>query len=458
MMYAAIVIFASGIGHASVPEVEVDLRDSIIAFNISVGGVLWFSSGTVTSGPSCARPHVAMGRDQIGSFTEWTAACSFRNNATDRADRLRVRTYPSKSAILFESVFGNELVPRNISDQPRPVFIWPAFNSQLGVCNRARWLAFPSGQLGSKMGHGGVATFLQNVRRPGPLIFSQSAAGVAAVLSPLTRPYSQICMANPGLVWGCGLSDLVTISAPANKSTVALLSFGVGVTDTMARYGRIMKSFHGLERRDPDPTTSVLSIYTDNGAFYNAQINGDYSQATLSAIVASLRAQRVPVRALQLDDFWYNGTDAAHMRVSDPWGNRTLYPRGISGLAQALDLPLAIYANHFSADFPMLPRNGSFAATSLLGGRGVVPVGASSHGFYSRLFQYWQDAASMVAFEVDFLSTFVFHTPAFQTAVEGAAMWLDGLASAAHERGVAVQFCTATAYDAIQALQYPGEG
>ena len=34
-------------------------------------------------------------------------------------------------------------------------------------------------------------------------------------------------------------------------------------------------------------------------------------------------------------------------------------------------------------------------------------------------------------------------------------MWLDGLAEAAAGLGVAVQICTATGYDAMEALRYP---
>jgi hypothetical protein len=158
------------------------------------------------------------------------------------------------------------------------------------------------------------------------------------------------------------------------------------------------------------------------------------------------------------------------MMLEDAYGNTTLYQGGLAGLAAALadetshrQMPLVVYANHFSKDFPLFhggePHSMQFPSssvvnTSLFGASGSLPIGFYSEQFYTQLFAEWTKVG-MQAYEVDFLEKFVYETPGFAESPRGAAVWLDGLAAAAAASNISVQICTATAFDAMQALLYP---
>ena len=63
----------------------------------------------------------------------------------------------------------------------------------------------------------------------------------------------------------------------------------------------------GPGRGSDDPTVTTLSVFTDNGAFYNAPVNGFPSTAVLTEMLEVLRRVDVPVSFVQLDDFWSVG-------------------------------------------------------------------------------------------------------------------------------------------------------
>lgn len=162
-----------------------------------------------------------------------------------------------------------------------------------------------------------------------------------------------------------------------------------GVTQTMVDWGRLMqqaKNISTAKRVHPDIATTSLSIFTDNGAFYNAPvttlpsvhrpqprstavprgtrsrctfivvldsqhscllfssnvlyngcffillllthftfsspINTEASTAILRDMVHRLAADGITVGIVQLDDFWYNAEDGAHMRPVTTTGTK----------------------------------------------------------------------------------------------------------------------------------------
>ena len=103
--------------------------------------------------------------------------------------------------------------------------------------------------------------------------------------------------------------------------------------------------------------------YCHSGGFYDcggtSAAKNRPDHATLTALAAQLKADKIPVRYMQLDPFWYeqsappvhnkNGqvgcSDAVAFRAS-----RELFPSGIAGLYNATGLPLLLYTAMWSAE------------------------------------------------------------------------------------------------------------
>ena len=140
----------------------------------------------------------------------------------------------------------------------------------------------------------------------------------------------------------------------------------------------------------------------------------------------------VPVGLLQLDDWWYNANDTAHMCVSDGVGNKTLFPDGITGLYKALHavdpgVALDVYANHFEPSYPLLFDHPEIETipSLLYDYPGRLPAASSSLRFYTLLFESWK-VAGIRSYEIDFMKDFVYNQTAWYLDPEGARFWLEG--------------------------------
>ena len=115
------------------------------------------------------------------------------------------------------------------------------------------------------------------------------------IISPLDHFYTACCQHNsnttarpaspspppptptppPPSSWGCGIANVVP-QLPAGFESEVIVYAGVeGVTQTMVDWGRLMqqaKNISTAKRVHPDIATTSLSIFTDNGAFYNAPV------------------------------------------------------------------------------------------------------------------------------------------------------------------------------------------
>ena len=61
----------------------------------------------------------------------------------------------------------------------------------------------------------------------------------------------------------------------------------------------------------------------------------------------------------------------------------------------------------------------------------------------------------LIAYEIDFLVDFVYGSDAFAANPEACREWLSGMAAAALDLNVTVQYCTATGFDVLQSLEFP---
>lgn len=137
--------------------------------------------------------------------------------------------------------------------------------------------AWPAGQLGFRASNGPFTPADlkgQTGNVPSPLFFVDRQTNATLVVSPMDHFHGWACTAvdnmgpgsesSPGPSgWGCGIMNTVP-ELPAGFESGTVLFGGVGVTDTMAKWGSAMQAWYNTTR-EKDLQTTKLGVYTDNG-------------------------------------------------------------------------------------------------------------------------------------------------------------------------------------------------
>lgn len=130
-----------------------------------------------------------------------------------------------------------------------------------------------------------------------------------------------------------------------------------------------------------------------------------------------------------------------------------LFPNGLPAFADTLDLPLQLYTPFWADNF-QTPYNMT-ESTVFKGTKLVVP--SDSYAFFSDLFDLGNEQTGhrFKAYEIDFLDSNFQGSASMFEDVHAADTWYEGMARAALERGIAIQYCLPSATDIMQALGLP---
>lgn len=244
----------------------------------------------------------------------------------------------------------------------------------------------------------------------------------------------------------------------------------------------------------PDVTLSKIGYQTDNGAYYVFCETANCSKTLLDA-VADLKDLGVPMGYLSFqgagassmaDDVENSdGSGSALRRLDEgpspppsaPWcvntwgpdlhgSDRRKFPVELAGgdFAKALGIPLQLYAPYFcpeskyfsridpSSNWTSVISNNSIPGCGNYGFQDITPE--ESLEFYRWLFAKGQDAG-MISFEPDFMNQNYNCVPDFVESADNARTWQMGMAGAALEKNLTVQWCYATPTDILAALEMP---
>jgi hypothetical protein len=155
--------------------------------------------------------------------------------------------------------------------------------------------------------------------------------------------------------------------------------------------------------------------------------------------------------------WWYNGPFYfGNVKSVVDWhasNASRLFPNGLPLFSDKLGLPLQLYAP-FWADAFETPYNMTESST-FKGTKLVVP--ADSYAFFSDFFDLGssQTNGRMAAFEIDFLDSNFQGSPSMFESVDAADLWYGGMADAALERGMVLQYCLPSVTDMLQSLTLP---
>ena len=252
---------------------------------------------------------------------------------------------------------------------------------------------------------------------------------------------------------------------PSGFTQQTLVAFGKGINRTWDLWGRTILELQQAKRpaNDADTVLKYLGYWTDNGAFYyyNYDLAKGYA-GTMQALVESYRQQKIPLRYLQLDSWWYSksttdadGTPGKAKKIEKlPEGewNRYggtleykahpyLFTNGLAAFQKSIGLPLVTHARWID---PASPYREKFKSSGLAM---VDP-------------KWWDDIAAylktsgVATYEQDWLDRIYNYSPAFSSNADTAETFLDNMARACREKGLTLQYCMPFAAHFMQGCKY----
>ena len=285
----------------------------------------------------------------------------------------------------------------------------------------------------------------------------------AAVLSPAAN-YMIARMRGDGITEiASGLNEGVA-DLPADFTHKTLMAFEVGVNAAWDSWGTALTDLQGKNRpsNDADIGLRYLGYWTDAGAayWYNYEQALGYA-GTLETLVQRYREEGIPLRYLQLDSWWYSktltGPAGESLKPRNPelpaeeWNryggllkyeaHPGVFPGGLAAFQKKVGLPLITHNRWID---PESPYHGRYD---------ISGMAAVDPKFWKEIMGY-TSSANVVAYEQDWLNVIYEYSPALGTTLAAGDAFTDGMARAAQERGMSLQYCMALPRHFLQGARY----
>ena len=285
----------------------------------------------------------------------------------------------------------------------------------------------------------------------------------AVVLSPATN-YMIASMRGDGITEiASGLNEGVA-NLPAGFAHKTLMAFDVGVNGAWDSWGTAVTDLQGKHRpsNDADVGLRYLGYWTDNGAAYWYHYEPGLGYAgTLETLVRRYRDEGIPLRYLQLDSWWYfktlTGPGGEPLKPknselpAEEWNryggllkyqaHPTVFPEGLAAFQKKVGLPLITHNRWID---PKSPYHEHYDISGLA---------AVDPKFWQEIMGY-TSSANVVTYEQDWLSVIYKYSPAIGTALTAGDAFTDGMARAAQEKGMSLQYCMALPRLFLQGARY----
>lgn len=404
------------------------------------------------------------GEDGIGAFD----ALALRYELSDLPLRTSLRAYRERALAVFRIEAEAELAGHATGRLEEPRLAWPWLRPALrlpgagpaGARSYGHQLAEFACPIHGDADFTGFVCAPHRPRLALPLLVTAPAGTL--LLAPLSG-FHELVGALPARDAGpeAGVrigwhGDLDQI--PEGFATELALFAGDGPRALLEAWGGLLQARAATRRRGryADPLVAGLSYWTDNGSvyYYRTAPECDYTE-TLGLAVDELRKRDVPVRALQLDSWFYphetlRSVSSEGAPVVPPTGmlrwepREDLFPQGFAPLRERLGgLPLCFHSRHFSARSPYFERHAAYVD------------GPHAHPSDPALFELLLEQAAAwggVTYEQDWLVESFLRVRGLREAPGRAAAWQRALDAAAARRGLTLQWCMATPADFMESV------
>jgi hypothetical protein len=410
----------------------------------------WFGPGTLRGPVAPSAPSAPTAwSDDLGEAIATVVA--------DGDVRCSVRAYADRALVVFRIEATVDLDGTATGAFDEPSVGWPVFTpgdrAEGGAPTGLRALAFQHCEFALPTTAGAdLDGFFLLPHRPAtgwPLVLA-AADGRALLLAPLEDFHDQTVGLNGGTVRAGWHGDLDSV--PAGFATDLAVIGGHGPRACLDTWGALLLERAGTVRpgRWADALASRPSYWTDNGAAYWYRTEPGHDAAgSIVAAVEDLRAEGVPVGAVQLDSWFYPHVELRPFDTDEwlvppsaltAWEERgDVLPAGIGDLRERLgDPPLVAHIRHLSSDAAIareLPVHvdGPYAAPA-------TPAA----------YERWLDqcrAWGVETFEHDWLVEVFFGVRGLRERPGRARDWQEGIDRAARGRGITLQWCMGTPAD-----------
>ncbi|MGH9607550.1 MAG: hypothetical protein ACRD3N_17810 [Terracidiphilus sp.] len=389
----------------------------------------WSFSGTLTSAAIGVRR--AGGQDRIGAYHELTF--TWQHGETPLQGTIRL--YQDRPVVLFEYKNLQAASPASV-----------AFPSFTGVPAGLHHFSYKNGPFAApqfELGQYGTPW----------LLFDDKAN--AAVISPASHFIIAAMHGDGNHLIESGLNEQL-LGVPAGFAQQTLMAISPGIRHTFDTWGSALIALGGKTRprNESDITLKYYGYWTDNGAAYYYRFDPALGYAgTLEAVIDRYREEKIPVRYLQLDSWWYDksypgmspddrtGTWKASGGIMQYRADASLFPQGLEAFQKAVDLPLVVHSRWISEQSPYRE---SYQIS------GIAPVGA----------KWWNDTAEylessgVVTYEQDWQSRITEQTPAFSDTVDTGDNFYNHMADSCQAHRLTMQYCMALPSDFLQGSLY----
>ena len=382
---------------------------------------------------------VSDGSDRLGGFRE--LSFRWRERVVLRGS---IRTYVERPVLLFSIT----------SDEPV---------SNAAMVRFPRFTEVPRNLLHFSYANDAFAPASFALEKSGTPWLLYDERGYAAVLSPAANFMIASMWGNGRTEIASGLNKSVA-ALPAAFTHTTLMAMGRGVNATWDTWGSALTALAGAHRPGNDADTGLryLGYWTDNGAQYYYDYDRQLGYAaTLEALVQRYRDESIPIRYLQLDSWWYSKS------LTDPTGktgrpknpelpegewNRygglleyrahpALFPDGLAAFQKKVGLPLIAHNRWVD---PASPYHARYRIS------GLAPVDPA---WWKEIIGYLA-SADVVTYEQDWLNVIYRRSPELGASLDGGEAFTDGMANAAGERGLTLQYSMALPRHFLQGARY----
>jgi hypothetical protein len=238
-------------------------------------------------------------------------------------------------------------------------------------------------------------------------------------------------------------SQIATL--PTGFSQQTLLVMDSGINRALGTWGQVLTTLQGKVRpsNDAGPILNQLGYWTDNGAsyYYAADAAKCYTD-TLVAVKSGFDNLGIRLGYMQLDSWFYpKGPNADWTDAKDGIfqydAAPALFGSNLSNFAQRLGVPLVTHARWIDPSSPYLQQYAISGNVSIDPQYWSMVAGYLKSSGVAVFEQDWLNAQAQTAFNL--------HDP---------DAFLDGMASAMAQQGLAMQYCMPTPRHFLQSSKY----
>lgn len=294
------------------------------------------------------------------------------------------------------------------------------------------------------------------------MLFNDSAD--ACVLSPASDFIVSLMSGSDSSAIACGLNPEVT-RLPAHFTHSTIMVLDKGIRTAWDKWGNALRAMYKRTRpaNDCDTLLKYFGYWTDNGGdyYYNYDPAKGYA-GTLQAVHQYYKQHGIPLGYMQLDSWWYEKSNYNMDREpgsgrkkpaypAGPWNlsgglmqlkaDTFLFPHGLSAFQKELGLPLATHSRWID---PNSPYHSQYK---------ISGFAATDPAFWKHIMAYLK-TSGVICYEQDWMNYMYMRNPEMISDVNVGNAFTDGMAEAARQNGIHLQYCMALPRYFMQGVKY----